>query len=127
MDGEKRLAALQDAALAVSSARGERIFPELARYLATILHCELALVGRLSGERMRTLGVHADGGYRENFDYSLATTPCGDVVGTAFMVIPEGVTERYPRDKILAEFGAVGYAGYPLNDANGRAVGVLAI
>ena len=127
MDGEKRLAALQDAALAVSSARGERIFAELTRYLAAILHCELALIGRLVGDRVRTLGVHAEGGYRENFEYALATTPCGDVAGRAFMIIPEGVTARYPEDAILAAFGAVGYAGYPLNDPAGRPVGVLAI
>ena len=71
MDGEKRLAALQDAALAVSSARGERIFAELTRYLAAILHCELALIGAVSGERIRTLGVHGIYGYVENFEYPL--------------------------------------------------------
>ena len=127
VDGEKRLAALQDAALAVSSARGERIFAELTRYLAAILHCELALIGRLVGGRVRTLGVHANGGYRENFEYPLATTPCGDVVGRAFMLIAEGVVARYPQDAVLASFGAVGYAGYPLNDPAGQPVGVLAI
>jgi PAS domain S-box-containing protein len=127
MDGEKRLAALQEAALAVSSARGERIFAELTRCLAAILHCELALIGRLVGDRVRTLGVHANGGYRENFEYPLATTPCGDVVGSAFMIVADGITARYPRDAVLAAFGAVGYAGYPLNDPAGRAVGVLAI
>src|SRR5690349_10865532 len=127
MDGEKRLAALQDAALAVSSARGERIFAELTRYLAAILHCELALIGAVSGERVRTLGVHGVKGYLENFEYPLATTPCGEVIGKAFMIVPEGVVARYPDDELLADFGAVGYAGYPLNDSTGRPVGVLAI
>ena len=127
MDGEKRLAALQDAALAVSSARGERIFAELTRYLAAILHCELALIGALNGERVRTLGVHGVKGYLENFEYPLNTTPCGEVIGKAFMIVPEGVVERYPEDELLADFGAVGYAGYPLNDSTGRPVGVLAI
>ena len=127
MDGEKRLATLQDAALAVSSARGERIFAELARYLSTILHCELALVGMVVGSNIRTLGVHGERGYRENFEYPLATTPCGEVVGRSFMVVANDVTKRYPDDRLLAGFGAVGYAGYPLNDSTGRPVGVLAI
>src|SRR4051812_14167460 len=127
MDGEKRLTALQDAALAVSSARGEQVFAELARYLATILHCELALIGTVQAGTMRTLGVHADGGYRENFEYPLATTPCGDVVGKAFMAVAQDVVARYPDDHILADFGAVGYAGYPLNDTEGRPAGVIAI
>src|SRR5436190_987673 len=127
MDGEKRLAALQDAALAVSSARGERIFAELTRYLATILHCELALMGRIVGDKIRTLGVHGERGYRDNFEYALRPTPCSEVVGKSFMIIPEGVTARYPQDKLLADFGAVGYAGYPLNDPAGQPVGVVAI
>src|SRR4051812_24425937 len=127
MEGEKRLSALQDAALAVSNARGERIFAELARYLATILHCDLALIGKVEGANVRTLGVHSSGGYRENFAYPLAPTPCADVVGKAFMLVAEGVTERYPQDVILAKFGASGYAGYPLNDAAGGPAGVLAI
>jgi PAS domain S-box-containing protein len=127
MDGEKRLAALQDAALAVSSARGERIFSELARYLAAILHCELALVGRVAGLNIRTLGVYAEGGYGENFEYPMATTPCGDVVGKTFTLVPRDVVARYPEDRVLADFGAVGYGGYPLYDSAGQPVGVLAI
>src|SRR5216110_2403826 len=43
------------------------------------------------------------------------------------MVVAENVTARYPDDRLLASFGAVGYAGYPLNDAAGRPVGVLAV
>ena len=127
MDPEMRLSVLQDSALAVSSARGERIFAELTRYLSTILHCELALIGRIVGENIRTLGVHGERGYQENFEYPVATTPCGEVVGRSFMVVPQDVIARYPDDRLLADFGAVGYAGYPLNDSTGRSVGVLAI
>ena len=127
MDGLKRLEALQHAALAVSSARGDQIFQEMARYLSAILHCELALVGEVAGGHVRTLGVHGAEGYRENFTYPLAVTPCNDVVGKSFLVIAEGVAGRYPQDAPLARFGAVGYAGYPLNDAAGHPIGVLAI
>jgi two-component system, cell cycle sensor histidine kinase and response regulator CckA len=119
--------ALQDAALAVSSGAGDRIFQELTRYLATILHCELALVGLLEGENIRTLGVYGLDAYRENFQYRLADTPCRDVVGKSFLVVPAGLQALYPQDKLLERFGAVGYAGYPLSDSDGRPVGVLAI
>ena len=127
MDPQMRLNVLQDAALAVSSARGERIFAELTRYLCAILHCEFSLVGKVVGDKIRTLGAHGERGYSENFEYQVSTTPCGDVVGKSFMAVPENVTARYPNDRLLADFGAVGYAGYPLNDAAGRPVGVLAI
>ena len=77
-ESNKRLEALQHAALAVSAARGERVFPELVGALGKILHCELALIGELHGPEVRTLGVHGTNGYQENFAYPLATTPCGD-------------------------------------------------
>ena len=38
--------ALRAAALAVSSARGDSVFAELVRHLATILHCEVAFIAR---------------------------------------------------------------------------------
>src|SRR4051812_967668 len=127
----KRVEALQQAALAVSAARGEHVFPELVGALGRILHCELALIGELSGAlpggEVRTLGVHGVDGYLENFGYPLATTPCGDVVGRSFMVFADGVCERYPQDQQLRRFGARGYAGYPLKDEAGVSIGILAI
>src|SRR5678815_356908 len=101
MHEERLLEALQKAALAVSSARGDRIFQELTRYLATILHCDLALIGEVHGGNVRTLGVHGKAGYLENFEYELAVTPCGDVVGKSFMLIPKGAAKKYPQDLSL--------------------------
>ena len=106
MDGEKRLLALQDAALAVSSARGERIFAELTRYLATILHCELALMGRIVGDKIRTLGVHGERGYRDNFEYALrlndrlsyGSLSVRNVCGEPMFVM----SRTFPRDHVSA-------------------------
>jgi len=82
--------ALNAAALAVSSAKGDRVFQELTRYLATILNVQMALVGRFLGEppvAIRTLGLYGGGAYRENFEYRLDTTPCRAVVGGDFSVV----------------------------------------
>ena len=76
--------ALNAAALAVSSAKGDRVFQELTRYLATILDVQLALIGRIIGEPpdvIRTLGIYGGGAYRENFEYQLEFTPCRGVLG----------------------------------------------
>ena len=121
--------ALEAAALAVSSARGDRVFQELTRYLATILEVHLALVGRITGKSpatVRTLGIYGNGSYRENFEYLLDTTPCREVVHGGFAVVPRDIAARYPDDKYLPR-GAVAYAGYPLKDAAGRAIGVIAV
>ena len=120
---------LQAAALAVSSAKGDQIFQELTRYLATILGVQTALVGRLTDKAPRTiktLGIYGGGAYRENFEYPLEATPCRNVVG-GFSVVPRDVAELYPDDEYLGRMGAVGYAGYPLQDAAGRLTGVIAV
>ena len=121
--------ALNAAALAVSSAKGDRVFQELTRYLATILNVQLALIGRFLGEppqAIRTLGLYGGGAYRENFEYRLDTTPCRAVVGGGFSVVPRDVATLFPEDEYLPK-GAVGYAGFPLKDAAGRVAGIIAI
>ena len=121
--------ALQAASLAVSSATGDLIFQELTRYLATILGVQMALIGRLTDKApatIRTLGIYGGGAYRENIEYPLEVTPCREVVGGAFSLVPLDVATRFPDDPYLPR-GAVGYAGYPLNDAAGRPAGVIAV
>ena len=126
----RREEALQAAALAVSSAKGDAVFQELTRYLAVILSVEVALVGRFTDKEPRTvqtLGLFGGGAYRENFEYLLHVTPCRNVAGGAFSVIPRDVVREFPEDQYLAKMGAVGYAGYPLKDAAGASLGVIAV
>jgi PAS domain S-box-containing protein len=126
----RREEALQAAALAVSSAKGDAVFQELTRYLAVILNVDLALIGRLTPRTPRTietLGVFGGGAYRENFEYGVDTVPCGKVVDGSFSIVPSDVTLAYPHDAMLAKMGAVGYAGFPLKDGEGNSAGVIAV
>src|SRR4051812_15959940 len=126
----RREEALQAAALAVSSAKGDEVFQELTRYLAVILNVELALIGRFTDKTpatVRTLGVFGGGAYRENYEYPLAATPCNNVLDGSFSVVARDVTREYPADHMLAKMGAAGYAGFPLKDGDGRIGGVMAI
>ena len=120
---------LQAAALAVSSAKGDRVFQELTRYAATILGVEMALIGRLtdrSPRTIRTLGIYGGGDYCENFEYLLELTPCRNVVDGGFSVVSRDLAQLFPEDHYLPH-GAVGYAGYPLTDAAGLPAGVIAV
>jgi hypothetical protein len=86
--GEERAAAatervhaeeeLRSAALAVSSAKSEAVFPELVRYLATLLNVEMAFIALPHADDPRKLQMLAfwlDGQIRENFAYLMAGTP----------------------------------------------------
>ena len=122
--------ALSSAALAVSTAKGETLFVELARYLATILGVEFALVAALRPEDPDTLYMlawYVDGEVRECFPYPLAGTACETVLGQGFKIYPDNVTELFPSDGDFRDFGIDSYAGYPLEDASGKPLGVISV
>ncbi len=122
--------ALRQAAIAVSSAEGAKLFEELARSLADVLGIEVVLVAAHHPERpgtLRTLALFADGRFMPNVEYPMAGTPCAQVCDNEFLFIDSGVHERFPLDAMLPGMRVTGYAGYPLMDAAGHSLGVIAI
>jgi PAS domain S-box-containing protein len=122
--------ALRNAALAVSSAAGEGVFRELVRALAAILDVEIAFIALSKPPDRCMLGMlayYADGRMIDDFEYPIAGTPCETVVGRQFRCYPSGLKERFPLDADFIELGVEGYAGYPLTDARGEAVGLMVV
>ncbi|MCK6470807.1 MAG: PAS domain S-box protein [Planctomycetaceae bacterium] len=114
----------------VSAKVGEDFFHSLVEYLARSLAADIAFVGapdeRAPG-MISSIACYADGKRAENFSYALAGTPCADVLAQDTCVFPSGVQERFPKDKLLAEMGVHGYAGTPLKDSAGCAVGLMVV
>jgi PAS domain S-box-containing protein len=122
--------ALRSAALAVSTAEGDVLFQELTHYLATTLGVECAFIARCSTpdhDHVATLSVYADGTFEPNIDYALAGTACGTVVGQGFRYIRAGVQRHYPADRMFKRLNIEGYAAFPLNDATGQPLGLIAV
>jgi PAS domain S-box-containing protein len=122
--------ALRSAALAVSTAEGDTLFQELTRFLATTLDVEGAFIARCAtpdNDHVSTLAVYADGTFEPNIDYALAGTACGTVVGQQFRYVPSGVQRHYPHDRMFKRLDIQGYAAFPLNDAAGRPLGLIAV
>lgn len=122
--------ALSTSALAVSNAYGRDLFIELSRYLAAILDVDVAFIAEMRQDdpgMMHVVAFIADGTPREHFDYALANTACDTVVGHGFRIYPAGLGSRFPLDDDFIEMGAEGYAGYPLNDAQGNPLGLISI
>ena len=121
--------ALRAAAMAVSAAQGRAVFPELTRCLATMLGVDFAMIAALGAEEpwfIRTLAMYGDGMYLDDMEYPLAGTPCESVVGQSFRCYREGVARQFRADGQMAQLGIEGYAGYPINDARGRPMGIIA-
>ena len=114
---------LQRAALAVSRGGGPKVYEALIAELADILEVDVAFVAvfdDVGRNRMRSLAAWLDGRLLRNFSYTLAGTPCADVVGRDFRYVEKGVSEQFLPDTIFAAKRMDCYAAYPLFAAAGR-------
>jgi PAS domain S-box-containing protein len=113
-----------------ASATGEDFFRCLVKALASAFEFRYAFVGELADskkDRIRTLAVWADGDFAEDFEYDLAGTPCGGVVGQKLCFHADSVQQHFPEDHLLVELEVESYLGAPLFDSGGRALGLLAV
>lgn len=122
--------ALRDVALGVTGATGQDIFQSIARHLAACLGVDFAFVGKLvegPPRRIRTLAICSEGQCIDNMQYDLVGTPCQTVVGREFQYVPRDICACYPGDNMLSRMGFESYAGYPLFDSQGQALGLIAV
>jgi GAF domain-containing protein len=108
--------------------KGENFFESVVGHLAGSVKADYALVGQINerGDAVRTLAVCAHGAIVPNFQYALAGTPCEAVAEKSFCSYPQGVREKFPRDRMLADMQVESYVGTPLFDSTGRVLGILA-
>jgi PAS domain S-box-containing protein len=122
--------ALRSAALAVSSAKGEAVFPELVRYLATILKSEIAFIALPKADdpcALQMMALYIDGKIHENFAYAMRGTPCETVLDQEYRIYPSDLCRRFPLDGDFAAIGAESYAGFPLRDGRGASLGLISV
>ncbi len=129
---ERKLAedALRRGALAVSAAGGEAVFEELVQALATILDVEIAFVAlAVAGQPslLRMLAFYSDGQMVRDFEYPIAGTPCETVIGQQYRVYPYALGQHFQGDSDFRALGVDSYAGLPLNDAQGNAMGIISV
>ncbi len=121
---------LRSAALAVSSAKSETVFPELVRYLATLLNMDMAFIALPHADDPRKLQMLAfwlDGQIRENFAYPLEGTPCETVLLHGYRFYPRDLCRLFPLDPDFGAFSMDSYAGFPLADGRGGTLGLLSV
>ena len=121
---------LRRTAVAVSSARPESVFADLAAALAAILHVDCAHIGHHRADdpgHLTTLALHRDGELLPSLRYALATSPCSMVLGCGFQAIERDVAQHFPDDPDLLVKSPESYAGHPLVARDGTPLGVIAI
>ena len=121
---------LKDIASGISVEIGENFLPSLVEYLCKAVGVKYAFVGELiepEENSIKTLAVYGKNQIIDNFEYHLAGTPCKNVIGQQLCVYPEALQQLFPSDRLLQEMAAESYAGMPIFDAAGRALGLISI
>ena len=95
-DRKRREKILKDIASGVSVQVGDNFFHSLVEFLSKTLRVDFAFVSKLIGSEVReveTLAVYGKGKNIDNFVYSLANTPCGNVIERGLCLYPEAVRQ----------------------------------
>ena len=104
-------------------------FRELVLALAEALDVSCAYIGELTENKsvMRTVAVCVQGEIGNNFEFSLAHTPCEVALKEHRARFTTGAESWIANIEALAALGLDSYVGLPLWDSAGRPLGVMAV
>ena len=127
----EELAALRVIVEGTAHSTGAEFFQTLVRHLAQAVGAHYAFVAEFASPgtrtRARTIAFWSRDGIAENFEWTLAGTPCEDVVHGNLCHHPSGVRQNFPEDRLVVELGIESYLGVPLCDPEGKVLGHLAV
>ena len=113
----------------VSETIGAEFFQTLVKQLMSVLGADCVYVGEIvpgKNERIRTLAACAEGNGIESFEFPLANTPDADVARGNPGIYAREVQEIFPADRRLRDLKIQAFVGVALNNAEGRACGLIA-
>lgn len=126
---KRREALLLEVAKGVAAETGEAFFSALAQHLSGAIGAGLVMVAEVREHHaLDTLAVWRDGRLTRNFGFRVAGTPCEDTLGgDGLTTCLADLAERYPGAPQLRAQGYQSYLGQALRDADGQAIGLLAV
>lgn len=111
-----------------ASTTGNDFFPSLVRHMANALRVRFAFITDCDDQKhAKALAVWKGENFGETFEFDIADTPCEKVLHGEVCHYRENLTELFPLDTGLAEWGAESYLGVPMLDRDNRVIGHIAI
>src|SRR6516225_6546578 len=127
----EELTALRAIVETASHSSGEEYFQAFVRYLARAVDARCAFVAEFASPEIhtkaRTIAFWAGDHIADNFEWTLAGTPCEEVFHGNLCHHPSGVRQLFPDDRPLGEWGIESYLGVPLRDPQGTVFGHVAV
>jgi len=111
----------------LSSTYGDAFFNELTLQLNRFIGADYTFITRLNANAhtSKTISLVAKGELIDNFEYSLANTPCADVSDDSLCIYPSNICHLYPDDQLLVDMKIEGYIGTPLYNSQGEIMGLM--
>ncbi len=126
--GRQRLLAVANA---VSENSGQDFLGRLTAAMAVSLGADFAMIAEVvEGRhgRLRSLTNWYEGACLLRFEYDTDGTPCAQsLAANEPFVVPFGVLEHYPEDRMFADWRLDAYAGCAVRDADGVAIGLIVV
>ncbi len=116
-------------ARAVSTGVGSEFFDLLTSNMVEALGAHGGLIGRFrrAEHSIDTISFVSQGELMPNTSYGLGGTPCAEVMKGRICVFESGVSQLFPDDHLLQEFGIEAYAGLPLMDSGSEVLGIMVV
>jgi PAS domain S-box-containing protein len=107
-------------------------FNTLVQFLVDITNLDYAFVAKFkdnntSKSTLETIAISANGSIAQNFDYSLLEGPCGEIVYGNLYTYVEDCKTAFPNGQLITAYGVDGYIGFPLQNTEGVAIGLVAV
>jgi PAS domain S-box len=113
-----------------ASVTGQEFFRAFTARIVSLLDVYAAFLGEYpeaAPGMVRPLSLSSGHDQQPTYDFAMQETPGADIPDDGYLLISEGVRQRYPDSGILARLGVESYLGVPLHDASGRRIGHMSI
>ena len=109
---------------------GAAFFESLVTDISSALRADIAYIGlRSTGDpdRIDTLAIQINGKTVGSRTFRVTDSPCEHVLRGDIALFPAGLKSMFRNDQALQEMNYDSYAGAPIHNAAGQAIGVLAV
>lgn len=116
--------------MGIAPAAGAEFFPLLVHHLARALDVSCALIGELRNaddKKIASLTANLHGKLSGNFEYPLHGSPFEEIGDGEILSYSRGIRARFPADQLLTEMKFESCTATPLQDSEGRIVGIMAV
>jgi len=118
---------IQEIIEAVSNSYGDEFFTKITLALGNVIAADYTFIARLDAQAhtCKTEVLVAKGKIVDNFEYSLANTPCANVADDSVCFYPKDICKYFPEDQLLVDMNIQAYLGTPLLDSKQQVIGII--